>query len=217
MPLAAKSSSCSPRCAEPRCFALIEAYLCRRHPLSHLPRSPRSCGCGRRPEPGDQQQDFLEHLPRHRDLGHLEDGIAPVADDLGADLDQLLAQAGQRPRLRRLRHRQGSHEIRGIASFRAIPYGPIERTGGGPRGEKRPADVIGNAVKVMRIATGEETEELVEQTTPAVQRGTLAPKSSPCCAKVRRCGRSAASSMSRLTPSIGCSAMPARPRLLTTI
>ena len=30
----------------------------------------------------------------------------------------------------------------------------------GPRGEKRPADVIGNAVKVMRIATGEETDEL---------------------------------------------------------
>ena len=26
----------------------------------------------------------------------------------------------------------------------------------GPKGEKRPADVIGNAVKVMRIATGEE-------------------------------------------------------------
>ena len=25
----------------------------------------------------------------------------------------------------------------------------------GPRGEKRPADVIGNAVKVMRIATGD--------------------------------------------------------------
>jgi hypothetical protein len=30
----------------------------------------------------------------------------------------------------------------------------------GPRGEKRPADVIGNAVKVMRIAIGEETEDL---------------------------------------------------------
>jgi hypothetical protein len=30
----------------------------------------------------------------------------------------------------------------------------------GLRGEKRPADVIGNAVKEMRIATGEETEEL---------------------------------------------------------
>lgn len=25
----------------------------------------------------------------------------------------------------------------------------------GPKGEKRPADVIGNAVRVMRIATGE--------------------------------------------------------------
>jgi hypothetical protein len=30
----------------------------------------------------------------------------------------------------------------------------------GPKGEKRPADVIGNAVSVMRIATGEETENL---------------------------------------------------------
>jgi hypothetical protein len=29
----------------------------------------------------------------------------------------------------------------------------------GPRGEKRPADVIGNAVRVMRIATGEAEEE----------------------------------------------------------
>ena len=28
----------------------------------------------------------------------------------------------------------------------------------GPKGEKRPADVIGNAVHVMRIATGEEVE-----------------------------------------------------------
>jgi hypothetical protein len=28
----------------------------------------------------------------------------------------------------------------------------------GPKGEKRPADVIGNAVKVMRIATGEEVD-----------------------------------------------------------
>ena len=29
----------------------------------------------------------------------------------------------------------------------------------GPQGQRRPADVIGNAVKVMRIATGEEAEE----------------------------------------------------------
>jgi hypothetical protein len=30
----------------------------------------------------------------------------------------------------------------------------------GPKGEKRPADVIGNAVHVMRIATGEIEETL---------------------------------------------------------
>jgi hypothetical protein len=29
----------------------------------------------------------------------------------------------------------------------------------GPKGEKRPADVIGNAVKVMRILKGEEPED----------------------------------------------------------
>ena len=32
----------------------------------------------------------------------------------------------------------------------------------GPKGETRPADVIGNAVKVMRIATGEEEESLTK-------------------------------------------------------
>ena len=30
----------------------------------------------------------------------------------------------------------------------------------GPKGEKRPADVISNAVKVMRIATGEEADDI---------------------------------------------------------
>lgn len=29
----------------------------------------------------------------------------------------------------------------------------------GPKGQKRPADVIGNAVKAMQIATGEDEEE----------------------------------------------------------
>ena len=29
----------------------------------------------------------------------------------------------------------------------------------GPKGEKRPADVVGNAVRVMQIATGEREEE----------------------------------------------------------
>jgi hypothetical protein len=32
----------------------------------------------------------------------------------------------------------------------------------GSKGEKRPADVIGNAVKIARLATGEEDEALTE-------------------------------------------------------
>lgn len=42
----------------------------------------------------------------------------------------------------------------------------------GPRGEKRPADVIGGAVKVMRIATGEEEEERATASA-AAQLGKL--------------------------------------------
>ncbi len=30
----------------------------------------------------------------------------------------------------------------------------------GPKGEKRPADVVGNAVRVMEIATGQREEEI---------------------------------------------------------
>ena len=33
----------------------------------------------------------------------------------------------------------------------------------GPKGQKRPADVIGNAVTVMRIATGEDEEDFGEK------------------------------------------------------
>jgi hypothetical protein len=67
-----------------------------------------SCWYGWCPQPGNKRQDVGEHLSRHCDLGHLERDVAAVADDLGTDLDQLLAQTGQRPRLRRL----------GIASVR---------------------------------------------------------------------------------------------------
>jgi hypothetical protein len=41
----------------------------------------------------------------------------------------------------------------------------------GPKGEKRPADVIGNAVHVMRIATG-EIEETQEPKSPAAELGS---------------------------------------------
>jgi hypothetical protein len=33
----------------------------------------------------------------------------------------------------------------------------------GPKGQKRPADVIGNAVRVMEIATGQRDEEYEEK------------------------------------------------------
>ena len=48
---------------------------------------------GRGAQPANQRQDFRKHLPRHRDLGQLEGDVAAVADDLGADLDQLLEEA----------------------------------------------------------------------------------------------------------------------------
>ena len=51
-----------------------------------------SCRRRRRPQPGDQRKHFGEHLPRHRDFGPLEGDVPAVADDPGADLDQLLAQ-----------------------------------------------------------------------------------------------------------------------------
>ena len=43
----------------------------------------------------------------------------------------------------------------------------------GPKGQKRPADVIGNAVRVMRIATGEEADDVQE---PGITRAEVASK-----------------------------------------
>ena len=40
----------------------------------------------------------------------------------------------------------------------------------GPKGEKRPADVIGNSVHVMRIATG-EIEDTVAKSGASQERG----------------------------------------------
>jgi hypothetical protein len=43
----------------------------------------------------------------------------------------------------------------------------------GPKGQKRPADVIGNAVRVMRIATGEESESPDRRNQAAVALSKL--------------------------------------------
>src|SRR6266446_7703254 len=58
-------------------------WLLSVHPGVPLPSSAvasdfifRSRWCGRRPKLGDQHQDFLKHLSRHRDLGHLKGRVA---------------------------------------------------------------------------------------------------------------------------------------------
>jgi hypothetical protein len=43
----------------------------------------------------------------------------------------------------------------------------------GPRGEKRPADVIGNAVHIMRVATGEAQETLPDPGKEYARKGGL--------------------------------------------
>jgi hypothetical protein len=43
----------------------------------------------------------------------------------------------------------------------------------GPRGEKRPADVVARAVKVMRIATGDEQDDREQVASAAAQLGKL--------------------------------------------
>jgi hypothetical protein len=45
----------------------------------------------------------------------------------------------------------------------------------GPKGEKHPADVIGNAVMVARIATG-EIEETIEEKSGRVRSGKAGAK-----------------------------------------
>ena len=43
----------------------------------------------------------------------------------------------------------------------------------GPQGQKRPADVIGNAVHVMRIATGQEADTKRDAKKEASRKGGL--------------------------------------------
>lgn len=42
----------------------------------------------------------------------------------------------------------------------------------GPQGQKRPADVIGAAIKVAKIATGEEVDETEKERPAAAEAGS---------------------------------------------
>jgi hypothetical protein len=55
--------------AATHCFAFIESYRSPRGPRLSTP-SPSYWG-GRRPQLGDQHEDFLEHLPPHADLARI--------------------------------------------------------------------------------------------------------------------------------------------------
>jgi hypothetical protein len=58
----------------------------------------------------------------------------------------------------------------------------------GPQGQKRPADVIGNAVHVMQIATGLITERVLEPAKQLAREGGLigGPKRAAKLSKKRR-------------------------------
>ena len=58
----------------------------------------------------------------------------------------------------------------------------------GPRGEKRPADVIGNAVRVMQIATGEVEDNPRDPAKQLASKGGLigGPKRAAKLSKKRR-------------------------------
>ena len=60
----------------------------------------------------------------------------------------------------------------------------------GPKGEKRPADVIGNAVKVMRIAVGEEADDVLFAVWPENRKAVaLAISQAPSTSTITaRCG-----------------------------
>ena len=98
---------------------------------------------GSRPQPVNQAQDLGEQRFGDSDLSELECDVAAMSHDLGADLDQLLPQRGQRPVLDLLRQRQCTQEVAEIISEHmelkpdrivAEPYSPCFRV---RRGEGR--------------------------------------------------------------------------------
>ncbi len=66
---------------------------------------------GSSPQITDQAQDFPEQFLRHGNLGQLERDVPAMADNFGADLDQLLPYRGQRSVLHLLRQGQRPHEV----------------------------------------------------------------------------------------------------------
>ena len=64
--------------------------------IPHISLQLPGC-CLEQPESLYPLEDGSEQLLRYRDLGHLEDDVSRMTDDLRADLDQLLSQGCHRP------------------------------------------------------------------------------------------------------------------------
>lgn len=63
----------------------------------------------------------------------------------------------------------------------------------GPKGEKRPADVVGNAVKIMKIATGEIEEDRAGARAKGGKKGGKARAASLTAEERSKIARTAAS------------------------
>jgi hypothetical protein len=134
----------------------------------------RVCSAGfsswrrRRAQPNDQPQDLSEHLSRHRDLSHLEGDVTAMADDLRADLDQLLLEAGERPRLCCFRHRQRPHEIPEIIG----QHMELKTHGIGGEGTARQPGPLDRVLALLNVLLA-RTAPVVERTIPSAERAKL--------------------------------------------
>ena len=66
----------------------------------------------------DAAQYVGKQVFRNGHFGHPEDDVAPMADDLRADLDQLLSERRQRPLFDGIGQRQDAHEIAEVVGDR---------------------------------------------------------------------------------------------------
>ncbi len=83
-----------PECHLPTC-SIFQTHLSHRFYLAMDFLGPRRTWTSS--EIIDQAQDIPEQRPRRRHPGQLERDVPTMADNFGPDLDQLLAQRGDRP------------------------------------------------------------------------------------------------------------------------
>ena len=84
----------------------------------------------------DVGKDTTEQVSGHRHLGHLEDGVAGMADQLRADLHEFVADTGQRPVLHLLRKRESAQKVGEVVGKRmklephcVAPHGATRQPG----------------------------------------------------------------------------------------